>query len=467
VLAHGWIRSYATASRRELGPIATPAFAESSSPVPARIRSRLSSLTQAGAAMVEADALPGRAALGRPNLISVEVVIASRADSDILEAARSRGGGEGLVRAYNEARYALSSSHLSIGRPPSRDRDLPLTAGACGRMLVRIVGERKRLGVEMSRGGDASNLFTAKPDVHACKQRSLAGYRRSKRRKRSTQPWRTRVLMLKAVARPALGVIVVLALMSTFAQTSHAGSVAPGCSNETVAVFGKTTPLRFVLRSVSCSEAHRTIRAYFREATPARCRRAGNICGLAVSGGWDCALAGAASEAPLIAGCFRGNASVKVYPATPPHKATGLIARWRKAADRAGFAVYRPRQTLGLKLSDLVLTASGCLQASYGNHGSMKGPHFGLYEPANTSQCGQPGDAAEVAPAVINGVNVPVLVQCATLPKCTTKDGETNGVFLLFVPEHAGPHYAIQLQSSHVSLSDFLKVARSFTKVPK
>lgn len=140
---------------------------------------------------------------------------------------------------------------------------------------------------------------------------------------------------------------------------------------------------------------------------------------------------------------------------------------WRKGADRAPFAVYRPRQTLGLKLSGLTFTASRCLVASYGRPGSSKGPHVGLYEPGATRRCGQPGVGTTVRRVVINGVKVPILVQCTTWPKCTVKDGESNGNFLVFVPEHGGLHYTIQLQSSHVLLSDFLKVARSFTRVPK
>jgi hypothetical protein len=39
-------------------------------------------LTQAGAATVEADALPGQAAVARPDLIAAEIVITSQADAD-------------------------------------------------------------------------------------------------------------------------------------------------------------------------------------------------------------------------------------------------------------------------------------------------------------------------------------------------------------------------------------------------
>jgi hypothetical protein len=141
-------------------------------------------------------------------------------------------------------------------------------------------------------------------------------------------------------------------------------------------------------------------------------------------------------------------------------------ATWHKIAQRSRFPVYRPTKTLGLKLSGLVLERDGCLLAGWGKPPfSSKGRHFGLYEPGNSSICGQPGVATPVGKTIIAGVKVDVFVQCLAWPKCTVKDGETKGRFLLFVPERGGGHYTIQLQSSHVSLSNFLKVARSFTRV--
>jgi hypothetical protein len=139
---------------------------------------------------------------------------------------------------------------------------------------------------------------------------------------------------------------------------------------------------------------------------------------------------------------------------------------WHKIAQRAGFPVYRPTKTLGLKLSGLVLDRDGCLLAGWGKPPfSSKGRHFGLYEPGGSSMCGQPGVATQVGKTIIGGIKVDVFVQCPAWPKCTIKDGETTGIFLVFVPERGGRHYAIQLQSRHVTLSDFLKVARSFTRV--
>jgi hypothetical protein len=146
--------------------------------------------------------------------------------------------------------------------------------------------------------------------------------------------------------------------------------------------------------------------------------------------------------------------------------AGGLAATWRTIAQRADFPVYRPLQTLGLSFGGVQLARyTGCLTAGWGNRQSRTGPHFTIDEPGDSSRCGQPGIANQVATTTINGVKVEVLVQCAASPKCTLKDGETNGEFLLFVPEHVGKHYAIQLDSRHIALAHFLEIAKSFTRV--
>lgn len=147
---------------------------------------------------------------------------------------------------------------------------------------------------------------------------------------------------------------------------------------------------------------------------------------------------------------------------------------WSRIARRAAFPVYRPLDTLGLRFNGVVLARgapgippadTGCVSASWGNLQSGSHPRLAIDEPGDSNRCGQPGEAIQVATAAVNGAKVPVLVQCAAFPKCTIKDGETKGEFLLFVPERGTPHYAIQLDSAHVSLSDFLKVARSFARV--
>jgi hypothetical protein len=147
--------------------------------------------------------------------------------------------------------------------------------------------------------------------------------------------------------------------------------------------------------------------------------------------------------------------------------ATGDLARtWRTTAQRAAFPVYRPLQTLGLRFDGVKLVPqTGCLTASWGNPKSNAGSHFNIGEPANTVRCGQPGVANQVATTTINGDRVGVLVQCPAWPKCTVRDGERNGFFLLFVPEHVSRHYAIQLESKNISLAHFTEIAKSFVRV--
>jgi sugar lactone lactonase YvrE len=142
-----------------------------------------------------------------------------------------------------------------------------------------------------------------------------------------------------------------------------------------------------------------------------------------------------------------------------------VVLTWHQAAQRVRFPVYRPRHTLALTPTGPTINESGCLLAGWGKPRSRRGPHLGLYEPANTAQCGQPGIANQVATAHIHGRRAPVLAQCQRVPRCSVRDGETSGELLMFVPERGPAHYTIQLQSTHVSLRDFVKVARSFVRV--
>lgn len=162
---------------------------------------------------------------------------------------------------------------------------------------------------------------------------------------------------------------------------------------------------------------------------------------------------------------FSGVVVVCVALAAMAAVAAGDLARtWGTIAQRAAFPVYRPLQTLGLRFDGVKLVPhTGCLTASWGNPES--GPGFAIGEPANTVRCGQPGVANQVATTTINGEKIGVTVQCRRWPKCTAKDGETDGFFLIFVPEHVSKQYAIQLESKHISLSHFLEIAKSFTRV--
>jgi hypothetical protein len=159
-------------------------------------------------------------------------------------------------------------------------------------------------------------------------------------------------------------------------------------------------------------------------------------------------------------------AAVLVALAVVPAADAGAPAlSWQQAAARLHAPVYRPRVTVGLKQQPLVINQGGCLIGAWGSAKTLKGPHFSIDEPGDTSHCGQPGEADQVATTVIHGKKVTVLVQCRHIPHCTVHDGETDGVFIIFVPEKGAKQYVIQLGSSHLSLQNLEKVARSFVRV--
>lgn len=117
-----------------------------------------------------------------------------------------------------------------------------------------------------------------------------------------------------SLALGGLAVIVVLALAGRDARATGAGGAAAVCSNQKVAVIGKPTTLRFVLRGVSCREAHRLILRYFRAATPQSCATRGTICLFEFPRGWSCSFI-FAGEGPGTAGCFQARTghSFKVF----------------------------------------------------------------------------------------------------------------------------------------------------------
>ncbi len=158
-------------------------------------------------------------------------------------------------------------------------------------------------------------------------------------------------------------------------------------------------------------------------------------------------------------------AAAVVLAVVPAADAGAPGLTWQQAAARLHAPVYRPRVTLGITPQPLVINQGGCLIGGWGSAKTQKGPHFSIDEPGVTPQCGQPGEADQVSTAVIHGKTVTVLVQCRHLPHCTVHDGETDGVFIMFVPESGARHYVIQLQSAHVSLRNLVRVARSFVRV--
>jgi hypothetical protein len=158
-------------------------------------------------------------------------------------------------------------------------------------------------------------------------------------------------------------------------------------------------------------------------------------------------------------------AALAALSAVPAADAGAPSLTWQQAAARLHAPVYRPRVTVGIKPQTLAINQGGCLIGGWGSTKTQKGPHFSIDEPGITPRCGQPGEAVRVATTIIHAKKVTVLVQCRHLPHCTAHDGETDGVFIMFVPEKGARQYVIQLESSHLSLRNLEKVARSFVRV--
>ena len=142
-------------------------------------------------------------------------------------------------------------------------------------------------------------------------------------------------------AASVLGVILAaLAPIATGARATGGGRIATACSNETVNPgFGNVTA-RFVLHgNVSCTEAHRTMRAYARAIADGRCTS--EICTEVVfAGGWTCSATIPALQRPNrpLWGCERSGASFDVYKATRQSGAPANPASFTIAGELSGVA---------------------------------------------------------------------------------------------------------------------------------
>jgi hypothetical protein len=119
--------------------------------------------------------------------------------------------------------------------------------------------------------------------------------------------------MRKGLRFIPVGVIVALALMATNAwATAGAGRTASACSNLTVKppIGGKLT-LRLLLRGrVTCAEAQRTVRAYWRPGL----KTEGSGAFARLPGGWICGHVSTIEEkGGLQGGCERKGAKITEY----------------------------------------------------------------------------------------------------------------------------------------------------------
>ena len=130
-----------------------------------------------------------------------------------------------------------------------------------------------------------------------------------------------------------VAVIVALAFVTPcVAASDRGGRVASVCSNVTVnggKYVGQLT-LRFVLIGrVSCSEARRLVRAYFRKMAAGQCGVQNNFCNLQFPGGWDCSIFFATESQETggaVAGCARSeHEKIRLYKVTRSSDKPGTL----------------------------------------------------------------------------------------------------------------------------------------------
>ncbi len=142
---------------------------------------------------------------------------------------------------------------------------------------------------------------------------------------------------------------------------------------------------------------------------------------------------------------------------------------WSAAHARLSYAIYKPAQTLGYKVSSFGYQpcpgwkSKSSIYATYGTYKGVllsKTTGFGIFE-GSPAIC---SDHAEFDPhgtRVIGGVRATLGVYCDVPRHCTLAQGVKNGYILLWKRGAT----RIQMDSSHLTLSSFLKVAGSLAPV--
>jgi hypothetical protein len=146
----------------------------------------------------------------------------------------------------------------------------------------------------------------------------------------------------------------------------------------------------------------------------------------------------------------------------PAGASASVDTTWDQAAADSAFPVFKPGDTLGLKLTSLSLPGCASVAATYGSKRSSRG-WFSLRE--SFPLCGNPGEERVVRHVTINGVRVAVAVFCRrTSCDVTARDGVRTGFRLLW-RKGAAKRTFIDLQTRRLTLSQVLRVARSLTRV--
>ena len=142
---------------------------------------------------------------------------------------------------------------------------------------------------------------------------------------------------------------------------------------------------------------------------------------------------------------------------------------WSAAHTRLSYPIYKPAQTLGYKISSFGYQPcpGGRSKASiYATYGTYKGTllsktkGFGIFE-GSPAICSDHAEYWPQGTRVIGGVKAALGVYCDVPKHCTLAQGLKNGYILLWKRGVT----RIQMDSSHLTLAQFLTVARSLSPV--
>jgi hypothetical protein len=149
--------------------------------------------------------------------------------------------------------------------------------------------------------------------------------------------------------------------------------------------------------------------------------------------------------------------------------ATSATDPWHAAHARLSYPIYKPAQTLGYKISSFGYQpcpggkSKSSIYATYGTYkGTLlsKTKGFGIFE-GSPAICSDHAEFDSHGTRLIGGVKATLGVYCDVPNHCPLSKGVANGFILLWKRGAT----KIQMDSSHLTLADFLKVAGSLTAV--
>jgi len=149
--------------------------------------------------------------------------------------------------------------------------------------------------------------------------------------------------------------------------------------------------------------------------------------------------------------------------------AAAALDPWADAHARLGYAIYKPKTTLGYKVSSFGYQAcpggkrSASFSVTYGSYRGVRGPKtkgFDLFE-GSPVICSDPGEHTANGTRTIGGVKAIVGVYCDPTRYCSLADGVKNGYILLWKRGAT----RIQMDGAHITLARLLEVARSLVPV--